>query len=96
MNQGDKTDEGILQALMARLERTRLPRLLELKEKVGQGERLNSFDIEFLERALEGVEDSASLMERHPDYKELAVRLVHLYREITEKALQNEQSKDST
>ncbi len=91
MDQDEMKDEGVLQAIMTRLESTRLPRLLELKEKVDQGERLNSFDIEFLERALDGVEESTALIERHPEYKELAARLVHLYHSITEKALQNEQ-----
>ena len=90
MNQQDKTDEGILQAIMVRLEKTRLPRLLELKEKVDQGKRLNSFDIEFLERVVEGAEDNAARIERHPEYHELVRRLAHLYHEITEKALQNE------
>jgi len=90
MNQQDKTDEGILQAIMVRLETTRLPRLLELKEKVSQGELLNSFDIDFLERVMEGAEENAARVERHPEYHQLVTRLAHLYHEITEKALQNE------
>jgi len=96
MNQDNSKDEGILQAILARLEHGRLPRLLDLKEKVDNGERLNRFDIEFLDRALDGAEDNAALIERHPEYQELSARLVHLYHEITEKALQNEQGKDLT
>jgi len=30
------------------------------------------------------------VVERHPEYQDLAARILHLYREITEKALANE------
>ncbi|HEB96512.1 MAG TPA: hypothetical protein ENI96_08795 [Sedimenticola thiotaurini] len=89
MNAEQQKDDGVLQAMMARL-KGRLPRLLDLKEKVDRGERLDDFDIEFLERVLEGAEESRGLIERNPEYEELAARLVHLYHDITGQALRNE------
>ncbi len=94
MSHQEEKDDGVLQAMMARL-KGRLPRLLDVKEKVDRGERLDDFDIEFLERVLEGAEESRSLIERNPEYEELAARLVHLYHDITEKALRNERGAES-
>ena len=89
MNHQEERDDGILQAMMARL-KGRLPRLLDLKEKVDRGERLDDFDIEFLERVLEGAEESRGLIQRNPEYEELAARMAHLYHQITETALRND------
>lgn len=44
-----------------------------------------------------GFEDANTikpLLDRHPEWQELAARMVHLYKEITETALKNEGSAD--
>ena len=84
------TDAALIQVLVDRLEKHRLPVALELKEKVDQGDVLNDREIEFLEQVLGDVDQVKPLLDRHPEWQELAARMVSLYNEITTKALENE------
>ncbi len=45
----DTKEDGVILALIERFERQRLPRILELKERVDKGELLDESDMEFLE-----------------------------------------------
>jgi len=83
-------DEGVITVLLQRLEQQRLPRLLDLKEKVGNGEVLNDFDIEYLSEVFADAEKVKPLIDRHPEYSDMVTKMVSLYKEITEKALENE------
>jgi len=49
-----------------------------------------AFDIEFLDRVFSDAEKVQPLLERHPEYTDLVTKLVSLYKEITDKALENE------
>jgi hypothetical protein len=84
-------DAGVIQALVERLEKQRLPMALALKAKVDQGGLLNEADISFLEEVFANTTQIKPLLDAHPEWQELAARMVGLYREITEKALENEQ-----
>jgi hypothetical protein len=85
-------DKGLAAVVLERLENERLPRALELKEKVDAGARLDDMDIAFLERVFADTEDLKPLVARHPEYHQLAARLVGLYEHITSKALENEKA----
>ena len=83
-------DAALIQVLADRLEKIRLPIALELKEKVDQGKVLNDLDIGFLEEVLCDAGKLKPLLDRHPEWQELAERMVVLYNDITTKALENE------
>lgn len=83
-------DAALIQVLAERLEKIRLPIALELKEKVDRGEVLNDLDIGFLEEVLGDVGKIKPLLDRHPEWHDLAGRMASLYNDITTKALENE------
>jgi hypothetical protein len=83
-------DTGIIEALLQRLNDFRLPRLLELKERVEHGGTLGEYDIEFLEQVLEDAHSGQALSDRRPEMQPLVAKLTALYHEITAKALENE------
>lgn len=84
------SDNGLLAVLVERLEKQRLPRALAMKEKLDQGEILNDFDITFLEEVFTDARNLKPLLQQHPEYEGLASKMMGLYREITEKALENQ------
>ncbi len=91
MNQSSQ-DAGVIAVLMERFEKQRLPRALSLKDKVDRGEVLDDFDLAFLEEVFADANTIKPLLDRHPDYHPLAARMMGLYKEITDKAMQNEKS----
>ena len=92
MSESEK-DAGIMEVLIERFQQQRLPRALDLKEKVDRGEPLDEWDTAFLEEVLEDAEEAKLLVDKHPEYQDLYARAVHLYKEITEKALENEKGR---
>ena len=92
MSELPESDTGIIAVLLERLEKQRLPKALALKKKVDRGELLNDFDIQFLEQVFADSNRIKPIIERHPEYHSLVARMVHLYKEITDKGLENEKA----
>ena len=85
-------DKAVISVLLQRLESQRLPRALALKEKVAAGKPLNEFDIEFLEEAIADAHNVKPLVDRNPEYQALAAHVIHLYKEIMDLAMENEEN----
>ena len=88
----NSNDAGVIQALLERFEKFRLPMVLELKDKVDSGERLNEREIEYLEQVLKDAHANRALVDRHPEWQKVSAQVVSLYKQITEKALENEKN----
>ena len=89
MNNSTK-DTGLIEVLLERLEKQRLPRLLAIKEKVDAGESPDDVDLEFLENSIIDARKAIPLIDRHPEYQPLAAQVMQLYKDISDKALQIE------
>jgi hypothetical protein len=83
-------DAGTIEVLLKRLTNERLPRALELQDKVNRGERLDDADLSFLNAVFHDASGVQQLVAKNPQYQALVTRLISLYSEITRKALENE------
>ena len=91
----ETADQGVIQAIVERMEKLRLPMALELQDKVNKGETLNDLDLEFLENVLRDSRRISGMLEKYPAWQPLAARMLGLYNEITTKALENEQNSNN-
>ena len=85
MSDENATSKVLLDRLNARL-----PRMLELQRRVDAGAKLDEGEFEFLKDLVEDANLSHQYVARHPELQPLAGRLVSLYGQIVEKALENE------
>lgn len=81
---------GISEVLIERLARDRLPRILKIKEHVDQGLALDDAELGFLQRVMQDAQDNQHLVDSLPECRDLFAQVIHLYHDITEKALHNE------
>ena len=85
-------DIGLIEVILERLEKQRLPRLLDIQKKVDEGTSLDDLDLDFLESSMKDANRIIPIIDRHPEYQTLAAEVMTLYKDITEKALQIEKS----
>lgn len=91
----NERNTGTVHALLERLANERLPRALELKERVDAGECLSAIDMEFLERVFREASENGHLFLNFPQYKDVVAQTIRIYHDIVAKALENEQRKGS-
>jgi hypothetical protein len=68
----------------------RLPRALEIKKRIDAGGTLGDHDMHFLEGVFRDVETIKPLVGRNPEYQQLVASSIRLYKEILDKAMENE------
>ncbi len=60
---------GKIETVLDRLVKFRLPRIMDIKQRVDAGETLNEFEIVFLEEALEDAERNKQFVDHHPEFQ---------------------------
>ncbi|MBK1700002.1 hypothetical protein [Thiococcus pfennigii] len=88
-----ETELALIVTTLDRLRTQRLPRALDIKKKVDAGGTLDEFDINFLKEIFEDSSFTRAAVHTHPEFQEIVARITHLYHEITERALANEQAR---
>jgi hypothetical protein len=81
---------GVLGAVMERFQKQRLPRILDIKEQVDGGGTLSDLDIAFLEEVFEDTRQYKGFVDQNSEFQDLYTRVVHLYEQIADRALENE------
>jgi hypothetical protein len=88
MDQKEK-DKGLIMVLLERFNKQRLPRALALKEKTDSGKLLDDYDHKYIKELQKDSSEVMLIIERNPEYKELAANIINLYKEIIEKDTEN-------
>jgi len=89
MDQKEK-DKGMIMVLLERFNKQRLPRALALKKKVDSGELLDDYDQKYIKELQKDSSEVMLIIERNPEYKDLAANIINLYKEIIEKDIENQ------
>ena len=89
-------ETGVLAVLATRMVEERLPKALALKERVDRGDTLNDLDLVFLDEVVKGANEIMPMVKDNPKVKDVAARMLQLYREITTKALENENARKTS
>ncbi len=88
-----KTVDNIaVTAMLKRFTEQRLPRALDLEKKVSAGEKLNDSDLEFLEVVFNDAQHALQFTDQHPEYREIFLKALQMYSDITKNALENEKN----
>lgn len=82
--------DGVGLAVLARFERQRLPRLLNIKKRLDQGEKLTAADIAYLTRVMSDSQYIGRIVTERPVLAHAFQRAVQIYKDIAEQAAENE------
>jgi hypothetical protein len=85
-----RQQEGVMVTLMHRFKHQRLPRILAIKAQVDQGHRLGEYDRVFLEEVMQDAQRNIRQVEDIPECQHMFIQLVGLYKEIIDRAVENE------
>ncbi|QFY44682.1 hypothetical protein F6R98_20320 [Candidatus Methylospira mobilis] len=83
-------DLGVATAILSRFTNDVLPKVRAIQEQVERGEHLDDEAIAFLHEIFADARSFQPQIEHHPEYQEIYVSAVGLYKEIMDKALENE------
>lgn len=92
MNEEEK-QIAILTVLGRRLLEQRLPMLLRIQARLVLGEVLSDYDIRFLKEVFTDTQNNMPLLDQHPEFQSLSVSIMYLYKEIMQRAAENENSR---
>ena len=88
-----KQDIQILTVVLKMLKQEHIPRLQRMMKRLNQGEKLSAYEIHDLKRIYDSTMKNFRLVERNPEYMELAMRYIELYTDVVNKAVENDKAK---
>lgn len=88
-------NSGILAALIQRFMEQRGPRLERLNERLDKGEILTEQDITFLKEVMNDAHTNKALIDGNEELQAVVARIMHVYKVIMDKAVENEKKSQS-
>ncbi|MCB1725665.1 MAG: hypothetical protein KDJ39_18430 [Gammaproteobacteria bacterium] len=92
MTEASHDNAAVLAVLAKDFTDHRFPRLLDLKEKVDNGNVLDDQEFEYLAKVLEEAARAMPLAVNNPEWHRLSAQVAKFFHTITEKALENEEN----
>ena len=83
-------DAALVSTMLRHLNTRQLPKLFAMKERLDRGERVDPEDIRYVHDCVRHTLWVRNLCERHPDLRAICTQVTSLYKEITERSLENE------
>ena len=83
-------NEGVLTVVLERFQKIHLPRIMNIKDSVDNGGKLNQSEIMFLSEVFKDTQEYAHFVSHHHEFENLFSHVTSLYDEIATKALNNE------
>jgi DNA-binding XRE family transcriptional regulator len=87
----EDAEEGTIAVLLKRAVEKRIPNVLAVRDRLEKGGTLSNLEITHLEEILANSQKMQEMVERHPEFQELAAKMINLYAEITRMAVENEE-----
>ena len=88
-------DQGVIFVVMEHFTRHLHPRAVRIESDLDAGRCLSDRQIDHVTQVLEEFRMLRPLIQRHPEHRELADKVIALYATIARRAWQNETSLDS-
>ncbi len=91
----DEEHEGVEQVMLQRFVETTLPVVMEIKANADAGKKLTEGELEIMERLIERAKAFGPITYEFPELQSLIAKIIDLYDQIAEEALDNEQKGES-
>ena len=88
-------DRGVIYVVLDHFTRHLYPRAADIESRLNAGARFSDAEIAHLAEVLEEIKLLRPLIDRHPEHRELAERVIALYAGIARRGLENETSPHS-
>jgi hypothetical protein len=85
-------DQGVIYVVLKHFTDHLHPRAIEIESELDAGLSLSEAEIDHISQVLAEARLMAPLIERNPEYRELAERVIAMYASIARRARQNEAS----
>ena len=82
-------ESGDINLLIDNMAELALPRLLDIRKKVGMGGELGEADIRFMSQVTRYAQQRKQLIDQFPEWQKFFAELLHLHGEIVIMALDN-------
>ena len=87
--------EGVEQVMLQRFVETTLPVVMEIKANADAGKKLTEGELEIMERLVERAKSFGPITYEFPELQSLIAKIIDLYDQIAEEALDNEQREEN-